>query len=61
MKVFEKRKGKDPKAGSDRTDGAGKWSFKEEGADGTFYATVPATTIPAGECPAAKSKARKVD
>lgn len=61
VKVFEKRKGKDPKAGSDKTDGTGKWSFKEEGADGKFYATVPATTIPAGECPAAKSKAKRVD
>ena len=60
VKVFEKRKGKDPKAGSDRTDGTGKWSFKEEGADGKFYARVPATTIPAGECPPAKSKVKRV-
>ncbi len=61
VKVFEKLKGKDPKAGSDRTNGAGKWSFKERRADGKYYATIPAATVTAGECPAAKSKAKKVD
>jgi hypothetical protein len=60
VKVFEKEKGKDPKVGADKTNAAGKWSFEESGADGKFYASVPAKTVPAGTCPAAKSKAKKV-
>jgi hypothetical protein len=60
VKVFEKAKGKDPKAGSDKTNAAGKWSFEEEDADGKFYATVPQKTVPAGACPAARSKTKKL-
>jgi len=60
VKVYEKRRGKDPKTGSDRTNAAGKWSFKEKGAEGKFYASVPAKTVAAGGCPAAKSKTKKV-
>ena len=60
VKVFEKAKGKDPKTGSDKTNGAGKWSFSDRGADGKFYATVAEKTMPAGTCPAARSRAKKV-
>ena len=61
VKVFEKVKGKDPKVGSDKTNDTGKWAFKEKGADGKFYGSVAEKTVPAGTCPAAKSKAKKVD
>jgi hypothetical protein len=60
VKVFEKRKGKDPKVGADETNAAGKWSFEEEVEDGKFYAKVPVTLVAAGTCLAAKSKLEKV-
>ena len=60
VKVFEKAKGKDPKVGADKTNVAGKWSFEDRGVDGKFYATVPEKTVPAGTCPAAKSRSKKV-
>jgi len=60
VKVFEKAKGKDPKVGSDKTNAAGKWAFEEKDADGKFYASVPVKTVPAGTCPAAKSRPKRV-
>ena len=60
VKVFEKARGRDPKVGADKTNAAGKWSFEENGADGRFYAQVAARTVPAGTCPAAKSRAKRV-
>ncbi len=60
VKVFEKEKGKDPKAGSDKTNGAGKFSIEERGADGRFYATVKQTTVEGvGICLAATSKTKR--
>lgn len=58
--VFEKRKGKDPKVGSDKTNAKGKWSFDERNAEGGFFATVGERIVPAGTCPAKRSKAKKV-
>lgn len=63
--VFEKvrRKGRPARAkkvGADRTNGAGKWSFREQGADGKFLAKVPSEQVAAGTCPAARSKLKRV-
>jgi hypothetical protein len=60
VKVYEKAKGKDPKAGSDKTNAAGKWSFEEKNADGKFYGLVAEKTVPTGTCPAARSRAKRV-
>jgi hypothetical protein len=61
VKVFERVKGKDPKVGSDRTNATGGWSVEEPDPDGKYYASVPASTVPAGTCPLAKSKTKTVD
>jgi Tol biopolymer transport system component len=61
VKVFEKEKGKDPKVASDKTSEAGKFSVRERGADGRFYAEVKEKTIEGvGVCLAATSKTKKV-
>ena len=60
VKVLEKEKGKDPKVGSDKTNGAGKFSVREPGADGKFYATVKRTNVEgAGVCLAATSPTKR--
>ena len=61
VKVFEKEKGKDPQLGSDATDQKGKYSLKEQNAEGKFYAQVKQRGVPGGTCLAARSKTIKVD
>jgi hypothetical protein len=56
VKVFEKKKGKDPKLGSDETNENGKYSLKETNAEGKFYAKVKQTSLGGSTCLAARSK-----
>ncbi|HEX6116306.1 MAG TPA: hypothetical protein VFY99_04350, partial [Solirubrobacterales bacterium] len=60
VKVYEKKKGKDPKLGSANTNDAGKYSLKEENAKGKFYSQVTEASTSAGTCLAARSKTVKV-
>ena len=60
VKFFEKKKGKDPKLGSDTTGANGTYSLKEKNAEGRFYAEVRQTSVSGGTCLAAKSKTIKV-
>jgi hypothetical protein len=63
VKVFRKHKGggKDHIIGSDNTNSAGKWSLKDESAQGHFYVQVKQKDLPSGvPCLATKSKATKV-
>jgi hypothetical protein len=60
VSVFEKEKGKDPKLGSDSANEKGKYSLKEKGPKGRFYARVKPTSSPDGICLAAKSETIKV-
>ena len=62
VKLFRKRKGgNDQIVGRAQTDSAGKWSVKEEGASGRYYAQVKQKEQPSGTpCLATKSTAIKV-
>jgi Ca2+-binding RTX toxin-like protein len=56
VKVFRKKKGKDPLVGSDKTDKGGSYSVKEPRANGKFYAKVGAKPTPNGTCVPKTSK-----
>jgi hypothetical protein len=60
VSVFKKKRGKDPKLGSDTTRENGKYSLKERNAEGKFYARVKQTSISGGTCLAAKSETIEV-
>ncbi len=56
VKVFEKRKGRDPKVASDTTNSNGKFAVAENNPDGTFYAVVKASAKTGATCLEARSK-----